>query len=191
MDECQPNNTRIAGLEPEEGTSSWPLFYWHLFETLASTLQSYFCCEPLIRPWAMGHGDIYHSAMLPMLVFDIVIPHGLLFTYASCKKSKSEIRRNIFVFLLAVVNKRYILKAKGKRFNNLYNAMWALCLKWLGCTVGRVHSSFMLIQKTKYLVIKSWTRTVSYFILSFSWNFRYWKLIGKIGVTHEDVAKSK
>ena len=151
MDECQPNNTRIAGLEPEEALRVDICFIdiclrlWPLHSSLIFAVNHWF-----------GHGDIYHSAMLPMLVFDIVIPHGLLFTYASCKKSKSEIRRNIFVFLLAVVNKHCILKAKGKRFNstvNLYNAMWALCLIWLGCTVGRVHSSFMLIQKTKYLVM--------------------------------------
>ena len=49
MDECQPNNTWIAVLDPEEGTSSY--LYCHLFETLASALQSYLCCEPLSRPW--------------------------------------------------------------------------------------------------------------------------------------------
>ena len=27
------------------------VIYCHLFEALASALQSYFCCEPLIRPW--------------------------------------------------------------------------------------------------------------------------------------------
>ena len=38
----------------------------------------------------LGHGDMYHSAMLPMLVFNIVIPHRLLLTYASCKKIKAR-----------------------------------------------------------------------------------------------------
>ena len=41
--------------------------YCHLFESLASALQSSFCCEPF---W-LGHWDIYHRAMLPVLVFDI------------------------------------------------------------------------------------------------------------------------
>ena len=35
-----------------------------------------------VNHW-LGHGDIYHSAMPPVLVFIIVIPHERLFTYSS------------------------------------------------------------------------------------------------------------
>jgi len=38
----------------------------------------------------LGHGDIYHSAMLPMLVFNIVILHEHLFTYSSYKKKSLQ-----------------------------------------------------------------------------------------------------
>ena len=104
-----------------------------------------------VNHW-LSHQDIYHSAMLPMLVFDIVIPHGLLFTYASCKK-KIKAR---------YVNKHYILKAKGQRFNStIYITRCGdhAYVISLGCTDMSTSVSCWYRKRN----ILSWTTTVSYF----------------------------